>query len=151
MARYTINWGGIDYPVPEQGFFEVTEQIEDHISVPRLLEMTATGNINFARLARPVHILLTHCGVPNPPSLTELRETLLAEGMDRVVAMSEGRDATGGIGMAVVEVITKILMGDAPLKMQQAEAGKKTKPHSSKAATKSRVGSGASRRKTSGK
>jgi hypothetical protein len=151
MARFHFQWDGVEYPVPEKGFFELVEQIEDHISIPTLLQMTTTGNINFSRLARPVHLLLQHCGVPNAPDLPQLREALLAEGLQRMTDFAEGREPRSGQGMAVVELITKVLMGDAPLKLQEEEAErpKKAKPHSSNRATKSRSANGGSARPNS--
>jgi len=118
-----------------------------------LLQMVATGHIEYAKLARPLHAVLTHAGVPNVPGLRELRREMIAESLERLSDIQAGREPKDGQAMQVVKLISSILMDEAPdsVKQDAGEPGKKTKPRSSRRATKSRSGNGASRRASSGK
>jgi len=133
---YVIEWDGEDYVIPERGFFEVMEAIESHVTLPHLLQMVATGHIEYAKLARPLHAL-----------------GLIAESFARLEAIGRGEEPPDGQAMQIINVISAILMDEAPdsVKQDAGEPGKKTKPRSSKPATKSRSGNGASRRVNSRK
>ena len=150
---YVIEWDGDDYVIPERGFFEVMEAIESHVTLPHLLQMVATGHIEYAKLARPLHALLHHAGVPNVSDLRELRRGLIAESFARLEAIGRGDEPPEGQAMQIINVISAILMDEAPdsVKQDAVDAGKKTRPRSSKPATKSRSGNGASRRVNSRK
>jgi hypothetical protein len=150
MPTYTIEWDGVDYDVPEKQFFDVVSEIEAHVTLPELLRMVGTGEINYSKLALPLHALLRHVGAPNVPELREIRRELIAESFERIKAIQNGETPEDGRAMQVVTVIMGILMDDAPENVK-AEAPGKKKPRSSKAATKSRSANGASRRATSGK
>jgi hypothetical protein len=147
--RLTVTWEGNDYRVKEDQAFELMEAIERHITLPELMLMIGGGRPNFSALARPLHVMLEHVGVRNVPSLLDLRRMLVAEGMASLKAQSEGRETVAGMAMAAITALVMILMDGAP--EIEADDGKKTAPHSSSPATKSRSGNGASRRKTSGK
>jgi hypothetical protein len=150
MANLTINWDGKDYTVPEAQSFELIEAIEQHITLPELMMMIGTGKPNFSALARPFHAMLVQAGVRNAPSLLDLRRMLVAEGMANARTQAVGGEQITGSAMRAIAAMIEILMDGAP-DMGGADAEKKTEPRSPKPATKSRSGSGASRRKTSGK
>ena len=154
MARYTINWNGVDYPVPEQGFFETMGRIEDVVTYPELLHMSATGQIKYVKLASAAHELLKHCGVPDLPDRGVLKDMLVGQSLDHMIDYTNGEKSEPGFALRLIEVLEKVMTGDAPSHMRErgdVSDVKKTKPRSSKPATKSRSGNGASRRKTSGK
>ena len=148
MSRYVIEWDGRDYPVPERGFFEVMERIEAHVTLPHLLQMVGTGHIEYAKLARPLRMLLEHAGVPKIPDLREIRRELIAESFQRLNDIQAGKEPKDGQAMQIVTLVSSILMDDAPDSVKQTDeaAPKKTKPRSQKAVTRSRSANGASRR-----
>jgi hypothetical protein len=150
MPDLTLEWAGRPYRVPEDQMFELMEAIERHITLPELLAMVGAGRPNFSALARPLHEMLKFAGVRDLPTPLELRRMLVSEGMDNLVAQRDGRDAVSQRAMQAVAAMIEILMDGADLGDQDAEPAKKTRPRSSKAATKSRSGNGVSRRKTSG-
>jgi hypothetical protein len=144
-----ISWDGKEYRVPENQMFQLIDAIERHITLPELLNMMGTGKVNFGALAVPLHSMLTFAGVRNVPSLLEMRRMLVAEGMANIQAQAKGdKESKIGTAMAAVASMTQILMDGAP--EMEADEGKKNKPHSPKAAIKSRSVNGASRRVTSG-
>jgi hypothetical protein len=150
MSDLTITWGGKPYRVPEDQMFDLMEAIERHITLPDLLAMIGGGRPNFSALARPLHEMLRMAGVRGLPTPLELRRMLVSEGMDNLKAHNEGREPVSQAAMTAIAAMVEILMDGAP-DMSEQDTTKKTKPHSSKVATKSRSVSGASRRKTSGK
>jgi hypothetical protein len=150
MPNLTINWDGKDYVIPEDQAFDLIEAIEQHITLPELMMMIGAGKPNFSALARPFHAMLVHAGVRNPPSLLDLRRMLVAEGMANARTQAVGGEQVTGSAMRAVAAMIEILMDGVP-DMEATGHEKKTEPRSPKPATKSRSGSGASRRKTSGK
>lgn len=149
MPDLTITWDGKDYRVAEDQTFELMEAIERHITLPDLLVMVGSGRPNFSALARPLHEMLKYAGVRNVPSLLDLRRMLVGEGMANMQAKVAGGESVTGAAMTAIGTLLTILMDGAPDMSKVDE--KKTTPHSSKAATKSQSGNGASRRRTSGK
>lgn len=148
MPDLTITWAGKSHRVPEDQIFELTEAIERQISLPELLVMVGSGRPNFSALARVLHVMLSHVGARDLPSLLDLRRMLVGEGMASMQAKVAGQDSATGAAMTAIGTLLTILMDGAPDMGEVQE--KKTKPHSSKAATKSRSANGALGRKTSG-
>lgn len=149
MPDLTVTWGGKSYRVPEDQVFELTEAIERQITLPELLVMVGAGRPNFSALARVLHVMLTQVGARNVPSLIDLRRMLVGEGMGSLQAQAQGKESVTGAAMNAIGALIAILMDGAP--DIDADDEKKTQPHSSKTATRSQSGNGASRRKTSGK
>lgn len=142
-ADLTLEWGDREYRVPENQMFELMEAIERHITLPELLSMIGTGTPNFSALARPFHAMLTQAGVRDVPDLLELRRMLVKEGFESLQAQQKGEKPTSQAAMDAIGVMITILMDGADMGGNPEPVKKKTKPRSSKAATKSRSGSGA--------
>lgn len=149
MPSMELEWGGKKYTIPEDQMFEMCEAIERHVTLPDLMLMVGQGKPNFSALARPFHAMLTQAGVRDVPSMLELRRMLVMEGLDNLKSQSDGTQPVSQTAMTAIATMVEILMDGAPEQEAEPDA-KKTKPRSSKAATKSRSGNGASRRKTSG-
>jgi hypothetical protein len=148
--RIVIEWDGKSYPVSDDQAFDLMDQIEAQVTLPELLAMIGSGVPNFSKLARALHVMLGFVGVKNLPDLLELRRMLVGEGLAALNAKARGDEVTAaGAAMSAVAGLVHILMDGAP--QSDETSVKKTTPHLSKAATRSRSANGASRRATSGK
>jgi len=136
--RYSLQWDGREYPIKENGLFEVLDAIERHVTLPELLAMQGSGRPNFSILARALHSMLAHAGVRNVPDHLELRRMMVAEGMSNIKSRASGEETTLGAAMSAVGVMTMLLMDGAPVGAEQPDDGKKKAKPLSKGATKSR-------------
>jgi hypothetical protein len=152
MPDLVIKWQGKPYRVKENDLFDLTDKLEEAVSLPRLIAYLGSGEPNFSALSRSVRVLLEYAGVQDLPSLMELRQIIAGEALQRVKAQTEGREFIETEAMDAIAAVVKMVMPPEGLvQSSDGESVKKTTPHSSKASTRLRSTNGASRRATSGK
>lgn len=151
MPDLVIKWRGVDYKIKEDGLFDLTDKLEEAVSLPRLIAYLGSGEPNFSALSRAVRVLLEYAGVADVPDLLTLRAMIASEALHRVKAANGGAAGGSTEGMDAIAAVVTLVMPPAGLVEADESDGKKSKPHSSNPSTKSRSSNGASRRATSGK